>query len=176
MSNIGFRLMAAEFKVRDYFHPRREIINEVGLKAGCQVLDYGCGPGGYVIPVSEAIRPSGKLYALDVLPIAIEMVQKIVAKNGLKNVQTILANCDTGLADSELDVVLLYDVFHDLEDQNAVLRELYRMLKPMGVLSFSDHHLKEEDIISKVTSAGLFKLQKKSKNTYSFAKQTAKTS
>ena len=120
MSNIWFRLMAAEFKIRDYLHPRQEIINEVGLKAGFQVLDYGCGPGGYVPPVSEAIGSSGTLYALDAMPIAIEMVSKIVAKNELKNVKTILSDCATGLQNEELDVVLLYDVFHDLSDQNAV--------------------------------------------------------
>ena len=162
--------MAAEFRIRDYRHPRQEIVNEVGLKAGFKVLDYGCGPGGYVLPVSKAVGQSGKLYALDALPIAIDMVKKIVAKNNLKNVETILSNCATGLPDEELDVVLLYDVFHDLEEQNAVLNELSRILKPNGTLSFSDHHMKENDIIQKLTGTGLFKLQKKDKHTYTFPK------
>ncbi len=163
--------MALEFRIRDYRHPRREIVNEVGLKAGFQVLDYGCGPGGYVPAVSEAIGSSGKLYALDALPIAIDMVKGIVARKRLMNVKTILSDCATGLPDQELDVALLYDVFHDLKDQNAVLTELHRVLKPGGLLSFSDHHMEEKDIISKVTSRGLFKLQKMDKFTYSFIKQ-----
>ena len=171
MSNTWFRLMALEFKIRDYRHPRQEIVEEVGLKAGFQVMDYGCGPGGYVPAVSEAIRSSGKLYALDALPIAINMVKKTVAKKALNNVETILSDCATGLPDQELDAVLLYDTFHDLEDQNAVLTELHRVLKPNGLLSFSDHHLEENEIISKVTGTGLFKLQKKGNYTYSFAKQ-----
>jgi len=171
MSNIWFKMMAAEFKIRDHFHPRQEIVNEVGLKVGFQVLDYGCGPGGYVPSVSEAIGTSGTLYALDAMSIAIEMVNKIVAKNELKNVKTIFSDCATGLQNEELDVVLLYGVFHDLSDQNAVLNELHRVLKPSGQLSFSDHHMKENDIISKVTGTGLFKLQKKNKHTYSFTKQ-----
>ena len=171
MSNTWFRLMALEFKIRDYRHPRKEIVSEVGLKAGFHVLDYGCGPGGYVVPVSEAIGSSGKLYALDALPIAIEMVKKTVAKRGLKKVETLLSDCETGLPDKELDAVLLYDVFHDLEDQKAVLNELHRVLKPNGLLSFSDHHMKEKDIISKLTGSGQFQLQKKGKNTYTFIKQ-----
>jgi ubiquinone/menaquinone biosynthesis C-methylase UbiE len=171
MSNIWFRLMAAEFRVRDYLHPRQEIVNEAGLKTGFQVLDYGCGPGGYVLPVSKAIGISGKLYALDALPIALEMVKKIVAKNSLSNVQTILSDCATGLPNEGLDAVLLYDVFHDLEDQNAVLNELHRVLKPKGLLSFSDHHMQDDEIIFRVTGTGLFKLQKKAKHTYSFVKQ-----
>jgi ubiquinone/menaquinone biosynthesis C-methylase UbiE len=162
--------MAAEFKIRDYRHPRQEIVNEVGLKAGFQVLDYGCGPGGYVLPVFKAVGASGKLYALDALPIAIGMVKKIVAKNNLKNVETVLSDCATGLPDEELDAVLLYDVFHDLEDQNAVLNELSRVLKPNGILSFSDHHMQEKEIIQKLTGSGLFKFQQKNKHTYSFTK------
>ncbi|MGA2386225.1 MAG: class I SAM-dependent methyltransferase [Candidatus Bathyarchaeia archaeon] len=162
--------MALEFRIRDYRHPRQEIVNEVGFKTGFKVLDYGCGPGGYVPAVSQAIGSTGKLYALDALPIAIEMVKKVVAKNGLKNVEAILSDCATGLQNEELDAVLLYDVFHDLSDQDAVLNELHRVLKPNGQLSFSDHHLEENDIISKITGSGLFKLQKKGKYTYSFAK------
>ena len=165
--------MAFGFKLRDFFKPRQNIVKEVGLNRGFQVLDYGCGPGGYVLAVSEAIGSSGKLHALDINPLAIEMVKKIIAKNKLENVETILSDCGTGLADETLDAVLLYDVFHDIADQNGVLKELCRVLKPDGVLSFSDHHLKESEITSKVTSTGLFKLQRKGKATYTFIKQSA---
>ena len=165
--------MAFGFKLRDFFKPRQNIVKEIGLNRGFQVLDYGCGPGGYVLAVSEAIGSSGKLHALDINPLAIEMVKKIIAKNKLENVETILSDCATGLADETLDAVLLYDVFHDIADQNGVLKELCRVLKPDGVLSFSDHHLKESEITSKVTSTGLFKLQRKGKATYTFIKQSA---
>ena len=165
--------MAFGFKLRDFFKPRQNIVKEVGLNRGFQVLDYGCGPGGYVLAVSEAIGSSGKLHALDINPLAIEMVKKIIAKNKLENVETILSDCATGLADETLDAVLLYDVFHGLSDPNGVLKELWRVLKPNGVLSFNDHHLKENEITSKVTSTGLFKLQRKGKATYTFIKQSA---
>lgn len=152
-------------------HPRKEIVEEVGLKAGFQVPDYGCGPGGYVLPVAKIIGSSGKLYALDAASIAIEMVNKIVAKNHLNNVETILSDCDTKLPDGKLNVVLLYDVFHDLEDQKSVLKELHRVLKENGEISFSDHHLKDNEIVSRITEDGLFTFQKKNSNTYTFIKK-----
>jgi ubiquinone/menaquinone biosynthesis C-methylase UbiE len=74
------------------------------------------------------------------------------------------------LPSESVDVVLLYDVFHDLEDQTAVLEELHRVLKQDGVLSFSDHHLKEADIPSIVTAGKLFRLLKKGERTFSFVK------
>ena len=69
-----------------------------------------------------------------------------------------------------MDVVLLYDTFHDLDNQNAVLEELHRVLKPNGILSFSDHHMREADITSAITNQDLFRLLKKGRYTYSFAK------
>jgi len=170
MSKVWFRLMAAEFKIRDALKPRKNIIEEVGIKQGFRVLDFGCGPGGYVLPVSELIGETGKLYALDVLPVAIDMVKNLAKKKNLKNVETILSECNTGLPSNSADVVLLYDTFHDLDNQNAVLQELHRILKPNGILSFSDHHMKEADITSAITNQGLFRLLRKGKYTYSFTK------
>jgi ubiquinone/menaquinone biosynthesis C-methylase UbiE len=126
-----------------------------------------------VLAASKLVGETGKVYALDVNPHAIKMVKDIVEKNVLKNVETILSDCTTGLPNESLDVVLLYDVFHDLADKQAVLSEIYRVLKQDGLLSFSDHHLKETDILTRVAEGKLFRLVKKSEYTYSFVKTEA---
>ena len=56
LSNFGFRLMSLEFTLRDLFRPRKNILREVGIKPGFWVLDYGCGPGTYVIAVAKVAR------------------------------------------------------------------------------------------------------------------------
>jgi ubiquinone/menaquinone biosynthesis C-methylase UbiE len=173
MSNLGFRVMALTFKLRDFFMPRRDIVKEAGIKEGFHVLDYGCGPGSYVIVVSELVGNSGKVYALDINPAAVKMVKKIAAKKRLPNVETILSDCKTGLPDEDIDVVLLYDTFHDLKDPNKVLEELHRVLKPNGTLSFSDHHMKDNEIVTKITSRGLFRLSKRAERTHNFVKEEA---
>lgn len=43
-----------------------------------------------------------------------------------------------------------------IDNQNALLRELNRVLKAEGILSFSDHHMKESDILSLVSGESLF--------------------
>jgi ubiquinone/menaquinone biosynthesis C-methylase UbiE len=172
MSDFGFKAMAFTFKFRDFFRPRRSIVKEVGIKPGFHVLDYGCGSGSYIVAVAELMGKSGKIYALDVHPLAIRMVQRIASKKQMKNVETILSDCKTGLPNNSIDIVLLYDTFHDLNNPNAVLEELHRVLKSNGILSFSDHHMKEDGIVSKVTNKGLFRLSKRGERTYSFVKVT----
>jgi len=169
-SNFIYKGMVFLFKIRDFFRPRKEILKEVGIKPGFQVLDYGCGPGGYIIPVTELIGESGKVYALDIHSLAIQMIRNLIRKKQLKNVETIHSDCKTGLPDNSINVVLLYDTFHALKNPNEVLKEIHRVLKPDGILSFSDHHMKRDEILSKVTNQGLFKLFKKGKRTYSFGK------
>jgi ubiquinone/menaquinone biosynthesis C-methylase UbiE len=168
--NFHFRLMSWMYRVRDLFGPRKNLLKEAGLKEGFQVLDYGCGPGSYIIPEANLIGPAGKIYALDVHPLALEMVKKRAAKGRLVNVTTIQSDGRTGLPGQSLDVGLLYDVFHDLEQPGRVLKELHRVLKPGAILSFSDHHLQEAAIISAVTKDGLFRLANKGKKTYTFQK------
>jgi ubiquinone/menaquinone biosynthesis C-methylase UbiE len=170
-SNLDFKFMALCFKFRDFFLPRKNILKEVGIRPWFHVLDYGCGPGSYITAVAELVGKSREFYALDIHPLAIQMAQSIASKKQLTNVETICSNCKTGLPDDSVDVVLLYDTFHDLGDPNRVLKELHRVLKPNGILSFSDHHMKANEIVSKVTDKGLFRLSRKGKRTYSLLKK-----
>ena len=170
MSRIGFKLMTLMFKVRDLLGPRLNVLKEAGIESGFSVLDFGCGPGGYIMPLVELVGTSGKIHALDIHPLAIDQVKKIAARKGIENIETIESDCSTRLPDNSVDTVLLYDVFHDLTHPDDILRELSRVLKPGGILSFSDHHMKEEEVIRQVTGTGTFRFVKKGKKTYSFAK------
>ncbi len=69
-----------------------------------------------------------------------------------------------------IDVALLYDTFHALSAPQEVLEELHRILKPDGILSVSDHHMTEDEIVSRITDAGLFRLSGKGKRTHTFLK------
>ena len=170
MSNLDFRFMSFGFKFRDIFLPRRSVLEEVGIKPGFSILDYGCGPGSYTIPAAQLVGESGKVYALDIHPLAIQQVKKVTEKKRMTNIETILSDCDTTLPDERIDIVLLYDILHDLSEPDKVLAELHRVLKPSGILSVNDHHLTEEEITAKITDKGLFKLLRRGERVYNFNK------
>jgi len=168
MPSWAFQGMAFMFKVRDFFFPREDILAEVEIKPGFRVLDFGCGPGAYVADAAVRVGESGRVYALDIHPLAVETVRRLAEKKRLANVKAIQSDCQTGLPDDSIDVVLLYDIFHMLSQPQAVLAELHRVLKSDGVLSLVPEHMKEDEAIARMTSNRLFKLSRKGGKTYSF--------
>jgi ubiquinone/menaquinone biosynthesis C-methylase UbiE len=67
---------------------------------------------------------------------------------GLKNIHSILTDCNTQLPDASIDVVLLFYVLHDFKNPDAILKELNRVLKPGGLLSIIDHKFDKDKVVS----------------------------
>ncbi len=168
---LKFKVMVAVFRLRDWWRPRREVLREVGIRPGARVLHYGCGTGSYIRESARQVGKEGEVYALDANPLAIRAAQQIAARYGLPNVKTILSDCVTGLADMSVDVVLLYDILHDLSDRDDVLREIHRVLKSGGILSVSDHHMRRPGIVARIASGQRFRLTSSGRITHTFARE-----
>ena len=134
------------------------------------MLDYGCGPGSYTVVAARLVGEYGKVHAADLNPLALERVQQVASRKGLGNIETIHTDCATGLENGRMDIVLLYDTYHDLEDPDGVLEELHRVMKPNSALSFSGHRMREGEILTMATDGGLFRLSSQGRKTYSFLK------
>jgi ubiquinone/menaquinone biosynthesis C-methylase UbiE len=170
LERAAFATSALWFALRDRFIPPDSILSEVDIREGSWVLDYGCGTGSFTFPVAERVGPRGKVYAADVNPLALRRVQRAARRKGLGNIVVIETDCATGLPSETVDVVVLYDTYHDLGNPASVLEELHRVLKPEGILSFSDHHMREEDILREIAGTGRFLLREKGRRTFAFLK------
>ncbi len=170
ISNVHFRLTSLSLRFRDFFRPQIDVVMAAGIRPGFHVLDFGCGIGSHTIIAGEIVGAKGKVYGLDIHPLAVKKVQELAAKKRLTNIQTICSNCATGLDNESIDAVLLYDVFHGLSDPYWVLQEIHRVLRPDGLLSFCDHHMDNSEAVSRVTNTGLFMLSEKVRMTYRLLK------
>lgn len=74
--------MSLAYRIRDFIGPLRSILDEVGIREGFTVLDYGCGPGSYVGLLAEMVGKSGCVYAVDINPLAVQTVQRLASKKG----------------------------------------------------------------------------------------------
>ena len=170
ISNSHFRLMTLSLKFRDLFKPPRKVLQEANIKTGDSVLDFGCGPGSYSLAAARLVGNKGKVYSLDIHPMAIKSVRRRAIRHGLNTIEPVFPEGDTGIPDKCLDVILLYDVFHEFDEPGKTLAEMHRMLKDDGIISLHDHHLQEEEIISDLTRGSYFKLARKDQMTYTFKK------
>ena len=160
MNRYSFKIMTLILRLRDIFSSPQRMLSQIDdIRPGAHILDYGCGPGSYSIAASELVGPTGKVYAVDIHPLAVLGLQKNAVEKGIPNIQTLLTDCKLEIPEASIDVVLLIYVLHDFKDPGSILSELGRVLKPDGILVVKDQNLDNDKIISIVTSRN-FKLSK----------------
>ena len=157
MPNAGFKCMTWFFKFIDIFWNPRRRLEKMPLKEGMAVVDYGCGPGRYTLPIAELVGPKGKVFAIDIHPLAISTVKRKAVRAALTNVEAILVDSyNTGIQGSSIDLVLLIDTFHMVKDRDALFQEIHRILKPDGILFMDPGHMKMPRAREIVGNGGLF--------------------
>ena len=120
-----------------YFRNPHRLLKAAGLKPGQKVLGVGCGPGFFTIPAAKIVGEEGVVYAVDVHQPAIERVKEKIEIEGIKNAKPILANTsNTGLPDRSIDLAFIFGLRYIASGLENVITEMYRILKPRGVLSF----------------------------------------
>jgi 2-polyprenyl-3-methyl-5-hydroxy-6-metoxy-1,4-benzoquinol methylase len=167
-SNLDFRVMAVKFRIRDWLRPPNKTLKAAGVRSGMTLIDFGCGPGGFAIAAARIVGTEGRVYAVDIHPLAIRSVQRAAQRSELSNIQTIHGESLVEIPEATGDIALLYDVLHSVEDAGLVLKKLHQLLKPSGMLSVSDHHLKEGALLSLITGGDLFRFTGRSRTTYEF--------
>ena len=122
------------------------------IKSGQKILDFGCGWGSNAIVISKIVAPDGYVYAFEKDRDSISKMLSMVDKKSKKNLKVILAEekSRTPIPDSELDIVLLYDVIHDpyfdCLERKILFREMNRIIKKRGMLSIFPHHISSDEI------------------------------
>ena len=168
MSNTMFRMISLTAAVFYKIMNLSSQLQKSGVHEGQTVLDFGCGSGHFTIATARMVKDGGKVYALDIHPLAIEAVKKRVAKEGLPNVTTILSDRDTGLSDESVDIVLLYRTFYLVKDKQGLLDELHRVLKLGCILSVLGGGV--ADCSEAIEKDGRFSLEGRGKRFHNFRK------
>jgi len=122
------------------FMPPEEVLSALHLSPGMTVADIGAGTGYFAIPMAKAVQPAGRVYAVDLEPTMLRLLdEKLGAPSAPDNITLVQGDAaQTSLPDELCDVLLVANVWHELEDQVEVLRELCRILKPQGRLAILD--------------------------------------
>ena len=147
--------------IKNYTEERcKEILKRIGIEKGQTVLDFGCGGGNYTIPVAKIIGNKGKVYAVDEDGYKLKDLQEKAKSANLHNIETIKTSGELNFEfeDGAFDAVLLYDIFWYFSLQSPDLLELlkgvYRVLKPDGLISVYPEHIETEKLKQKMEKSG----------------------
>jgi predicted methyltransferase len=125
---------------RDAWQKPDQIMDALKIADGSVVADIGAGAGWFTIRLARRVGPNGIVYAQDVQRQMLEAIRRRVAREGLRNVETRLGVGSTpNLPARALDGVLVVDVYPEVEDRVAFLRNLAAALKPGGRLGIVNY-------------------------------------
>jgi ubiquinone/menaquinone biosynthesis C-methylase UbiE len=163
--------------------PPAEVLARLNVTPGMVVADIGAGTGYFALPLARAVAPDGKVYAVDFQPAMLALLAQKLESEGGDNIVLVEGSASkTQLAVSSCDLVLLANMWHELDDAPSVLEEVRRVIRPGGrfaVLDFRpnatrppgpppEYRKSAEQVSESVTSHG-WKLEASSEvGTYSY--------
>jgi ubiquinone/menaquinone biosynthesis C-methylase UbiE len=115
-----------------------EVVAALRLKPGTLVADIGAGAGVFSLPLARAVRPGGRLYAVEVDEKLLEHVVELGTEQGVTNIEPVFAEYDNPLLPQPVDFAFIHDVLHHIDKRDVYLKNLAGYLKPGGRIAVID--------------------------------------
>jgi len=120
--------------LRRLVHDPRRVLAGLALP-GDTVIDIGCGPGYFTLPLAKAVGPSGRVVAVDLQPAMLEQVRARAERAGLApRVELRPCSAETLGELPVADAALAFAVVHELPDVARFCGEVAAVLRPGGRL------------------------------------------
>jgi len=122
---------------RDAWQKPHEVIQALKLAPDAVVADIGAGTGYFAVRLAH-MTPQGRVYAVDTEPDMVKYLGERAQKSGLKNLVPVQgAPADPKLPE-KVDLALMVDVYHHIDQRAAYFRKLAGSLKPGGAVAIVD--------------------------------------
>ena len=143
-SNVELWLETMELGSREIYAARNEVVKAVGLKPGDRVADIGAGTGLHTLLFAEKVGADGAVFAVDIEPKFLKLINQRSADNDYSNVTAVLGRDNSiTLPENEVDVVFISDTYNYFEDPEAIIKSVYTALRPNGYLIVLDFDIVE---------------------------------
>jgi predicted methyltransferase len=153
---------------RDAWQRPEQIMDHLRIGEGSVVADLGAGGGWFTIRLAQRVGPNGLVYAEDVQQEMIGSINRRVEREGLTWVKTVLGTPVDPQLPGPVDVVLIVDAYHEMDDPVTLLRNVRKALKPkgrVGIVEFTkaghgpgpamEERVDPEKVIADAKAAGL---------------------
>ncbi len=109
-----------------------EVVDSLGLEPDAVVADIGAGTGYFTFRLAERV-PEGTVYAVDIQPEMLGIVEARAAGEGRENVVPVQGTVSNpNLPADAVDVVLIVDAYHEFSHPREMMQGIVRGLRPGG--------------------------------------------
>jgi ubiquinone/menaquinone biosynthesis C-methylase UbiE len=123
------------------------MLDALRITPGMQVADIGAGVGYHALRIAPRVRPGGTVYATDLQPEMLAMLQTAVRDAGAGDIAAVLSSDRaTGLPTARIDLAVMVDVYHELADPTAFMADLRRALAPNGRVALVEFRGEDPDV------------------------------
>lgn len=122
------------------------------LKDNDTVLDFGCGTG----LVSNEIADNVKMvYAIDISSKMIEIAREKAIRNKIQNIEYVHTTIfDERFSQDSIDVIMVFNIMHLLEDPQKVIQRINELLKAGGIIISATPCMGEKPLLNSLLSIG----------------------
>lgn len=124
---------------RDAWQKPHEVIQALALAPDARVADLGAGTGYFSVRLAHML-PGGRVYAADIEADMVRYLGERAQREGLKNIVPVQSAPDDPRLPEKVDLVLLVNVYHHIEDRARYFRALRAALRPGGRVAVVDFH------------------------------------
>ena len=125
---------------RDAWQKPHEVIQALALEPGAAVADLGAGTGYFAARLANML-PRGTVYAVDIEPAMVKYLAERAQREKLANLKPVAGTAGDPRLPAKVDLILLVDVYHHIEDRERYFRKLAASLKPGGRIAVIDFRM-----------------------------------
>ncbi len=122
------------------------LIRALDLAPDAVVTDLGAGTGYFTFRIAERV-PRGRVYAVDIQPEMLRILEDRMEAEGVTNVAPILGSIrGPGLRPQSTDLTLLVDAYHEFSHPREMLEAVYESTRPGGRLVLVEYRAEDPDV------------------------------
>ena len=153
---------------RDAWQKPKELVAALDIRRGGVVADLGAGTGYLSRRLAAAVGPDGTVLAVETEPTLVAHLRERAEREKTPNVVPVLASpSDPRLPPGGVDLILVVDTYHHINDRRTYVAALRRFLRPDGRVAVvdwqkrelpvgppMDHKLAREQVVDEMQAGG----------------------